>query len=224
MELYKRGIVRTVAIDASPFMRELFQKELSKVIIDVGRGMPEYIHDDFMNYSPKDEFDLVIMLWSMFGVCDDHEENFAVLSKSASVLRRGGRLVIETVLRDKLSSLFASSAGAKLAFTFDTLTSQIEHWERRQWEGVEWLILGAMSLTDHGSVLRYSLSEWPISDCHRLREGRARSGTISLRYYDLGELVAMLSDAGFAVERVYGPLVKPKNLFGPRGTVIARRL
>ncbi|MEN3045229.1 MAG: class I SAM-dependent methyltransferase [Candidatus Hydrothermales bacterium] len=224
LELYKRGFKKILAIDSSPLMKKLFERELSKVTVDPGIPIPSYIQDDFMNLKTDDEFDLILVLWSMFGTCDNDEENFAFLKKSAEVLKCGGRLVIETILWDRLCKLFDCFINVNSVFTFDVPSSQIRHWEKRYWDGQEWLILGAMSLSEKEKVLRYSLFEWVISDSQLVVESSGASGTISLRYYELRELIGMLSDAGFIIERVYGPLLNPENFYDTRITMIAKKL
>ncbi len=49
---------------------------------------------------PSDRFDVVLSLFSSFGYFDSEDENYRVLQAISSVLRPGGRFLIETVNRE----------------------------------------------------------------------------------------------------------------------------
>ncbi len=221
IELAKRGFGKVVAIDASPYMGSLFRREADSSGI---HERPAFIVSDFLEY-PEEErgcFDLVLVLWSMFGVCQHDDVNCALLDKAARLLKPGGRIVIETVLKDKLHAVFRRFATVKPLFTFDLAPSWPQHWEVVTWQGGRWLILGSAELTDEHSVFRYRLQGLPLHGAYS--EADLVGGTIRLKYYDLGDLASMLFRAGFAVETVAGPLVDPQDRCSPRATVVARKL
>jgi SAM-dependent methyltransferase len=222
LQLTKRGFKRVFAVDASPVMRELFEEQIKQ---SPSVTLPNYIMADFLCWAEEQasDFDLLLVLWSMFGVCKDDDINREFLQQAFRLLRAGGRIVIETVLRDRLAKALNSLLYAKAVFTFDLSLSRVEHWELKRWRGIRFLILGSTELIEEGKVLKYTLRELPLRGHGRDRT-KMLSGTITLRYYDLGELISMLSEVGFAVEFVGGPLSDPEDRQSSRATIIARRL
>lgn len=221
IELAKNGFRNVTAIDASPYMEDLFRREAISSAID---APPAYVVCDFLECAeqPEPAHDLILVLWSMFGVCRHDDINCEFLSKSSRLLKRGGRIVIETVLQDRLHDVFQTSITVKSLFTFDSSESQAEHWEIVDWEGERFLILGSAQFSEDKSVVSYSLQELALGTA--CTEKTLPGGTIHLKYYDLRALLPMLYRAGFAVEAVAGPLLDPGSRRSARATIIAKRL
>jgi ubiquinone/menaquinone biosynthesis C-methylase UbiE len=140
---------------------------------------PEFVRADYRDLPFADaSFDAALNLFTSIGFLGDEEDTRA-LAEIGRVLRPGGRLVIETMHRDRLV----------------TLTTD------RDWELLgEGRLLVAQSTFDYASGVAQTTQTLIGADNER------ESRTWSLRVYTATELVAMLERAGFADAKCYGDL------------------
>lgn len=95
VRLARRGC-RVTGLDASP----LFLERARQAAAAAGVGV-EWVHGDMRALPFGRDFDAVVNWLTSFGYFDD-EENRRVLAEFRRVLRPGGRLLIETVHRDRI--------------------------------------------------------------------------------------------------------------------------
>jgi ubiquinone/menaquinone biosynthesis C-methylase UbiE len=156
---------------------------------------PELVQADYRDLPFADaSFDAALNLYTSIGFLGDEEDTKA-LAEIGRVLRPGGRLVIETMHRDRLVSM----------------------WSDRHWELLgEGRLLVAQSTFDHASGVAQTTQT--LIDASNERESR----TWSIRVYCATELVAMLERAGFAEAKCYGDLEAGPLSSATRLVIVAR--
>jgi ubiquinone/menaquinone biosynthesis C-methylase UbiE len=142
-------------------------------------GGPELVRADYRELPFADaSFDAALNLFSSLGYLGDEEDTRA-LTEIHRVLRPGGRLVIETMHRDRLVA---------------------------DWHEKDWQLLGEGRLLveqrTFDPVTGIAQSTQTLIESSGERESR----TWSLRTYSATELRAMLDRAGFESARCYGDL------------------
>ena len=142
-----------------------------------GERWPKFVQADYRNLPQREEsFDLVLNLFSSLGYLGDDEDTRA-LAEFRRVLRPEGRLVIETMHRDRLVRVFAE-----------------QDWKLL---GEGRLLLEQRTFDPAGGVVQMTQTVIPT-------DGTRESRTMSLRVYTATELCAMLDRAGFSETRCYG--------------------
>jgi ubiquinone/menaquinone biosynthesis C-methylase UbiE len=142
-----------------------------------GERWPKWVHADYRDLPMGDEsFDLVVNLFSSLGYLGD-EEDVRALAEFRRVLRPDGRLVIETMHRDRLVRVFAE-----------------QDWKLL---GEGRLLLEQRTFDPAAGVVQMTQTVVPT-------DGTRESRTMSLRVYTATELCAMLERAGFTETRCYG--------------------
>jgi ubiquinone/menaquinone biosynthesis C-methylase UbiE len=155
----------------------------SRVLLDdarrrsQGERWPKWVHADYRELPlPDESFDLVVNLFSSLGYLGDDEDTRA-LAELRRVLRQDGRLVVETMHRDRLVRVFAE-----------------QDW-RLLGEGL--LLLEQRTFDPASGVVQMTQTFVPA-------DGTRESRTMSLRLYTATELLAMLDRAGFSEARCHG--------------------
>jgi ubiquinone/menaquinone biosynthesis C-methylase UbiE len=153
----------------------------SQVLLEEARRrsrQPDFVQADYRDLPFADaRFDTALNLFSSLGYLGDEEDTRA-LAQIHRVLRPGGRLVIETMHRDRL----------------------VAHWSDNDWR-----LLGEGRLLLEQRT--FDLATGVAQSTQTLIDGGEReSRTWSLRCYTATELLAMLSRAGFESARCYGDL------------------
>jgi len=157
---------------------------------------PKWVQADYRDLPLADgSFDLVVNLFSSLGYLGDEQDTRA-LAEFRRVLRPGGRLVIETMHRDRLVRLFAEQTWKLLG---------------------EGRLLLEQRTFDPGAGVAQTTQT--LVDTSGSRESR----TFSLRVYSATELVAMLGRAGFADAKCFGDFEGGSFGTGTRLVVVARR-
>ncbi len=142
-----------------------------------GERWPKWVHADYRDLPMGDaSFDLVVNLFSSLGYLGDEEDDRA-LAEFRRVLRPDGRLVIETMHRDRLVRVFAE-----------------QDWKLL---GEGRLLLEQRTFDPAAGVVQMTQTVVPT-------DGTRESRTMSLRVYTATELCAMLERAGFTETRCYG--------------------
>jgi SAM-dependent methyltransferase len=123
----------------------------------------------------RSAFDSAICMWTSFGYFDDESDNLATLKRIHRSLKPGGRFLVELINRDWLLANFEPLGWRE--------TKKGYVLERRQMD-----------------ILRSRLdSEWIHTDGSETSRKH-----LSLRVYSVHELVGLLADAGFKMEKIFG--------------------
>ncbi len=163
---------RVTGVDRSQVLLEEAQRRAA------GDRRPQFVHADYRELPfPDASFDAALNLFSSLGYLGDEEDTRA-LTEIHRVLRPGGRLVIETMHRDRL----------------------VAHWFDKDWQllGEGRLLLEQRTFDPATGVAQ---STQTLID-----GGERESRTWSLRCYTATELRAMLARAGFESARCFGDL------------------
>ena len=144
-----------------------------------GERWPKFVSADYRELPFKDaSFDAALNLYTSLGYLGDEEDTRA-LASIRRVLREGGRLVIETMHRDRLVQMVSD-----------------RHW-RLMGEG---RLLLEQSTFDPASGVAQT-TQTLIDGA-----GRRESRTFSVRVYTATELLGLLERAGFSDAKAYGSL------------------
>jgi ubiquinone/menaquinone biosynthesis C-methylase UbiE len=156
---------------------------------------PELVHADYRELPFADaSFDVALNLYSSIGYLGDEEDTRA-LTEIGRVLRPGGRLVIETMHRDRLVT-----------------TGSDRYWELLG----EGRLVVTQTTFDHAAGVAQTTQT--LIDAGNERESR----TWSIRVYTATELIAMLDRAGFAEAKCYGDLEGAPLAASTRLVIVAR--
>jgi ubiquinone/menaquinone biosynthesis C-methylase UbiE len=161
-----------------------------------GARWPKLVRADYRELPMADEsFDLALNMFSSLGYLGDEQDTRA-LAEIRRVLRPEGRLVIETMHRDRL----------------------VAHFEERGWKllGEGRLLLEQHAFDPASGLAQMTQTLVPGS-------GQRESRTLTLRVYTATELVAMAERAGFSEARCYGDLDGGPFGVDTRLVVVARR-
>jgi SAM-dependent methyltransferase len=161
-----------------------------------GARWPKLVRADYRELPFADgSFDAALNLFSSLGYLGDEQDERA-LGEIGRVLRPGGRLVIETMHRDRL----------------------VHGWGERDWQLVgEGRLLLEQRAFDPASGIAQTTQTLIDGD------GTRESRTFSIRCYSATELLAMLDRAGFAEARCYGDLAGSPFAVDTRLVIVARK-
>jgi ubiquinone/menaquinone biosynthesis C-methylase UbiE len=184
-----RSGYHVVGADRSPVLLEEARRR-------AGDGeWPSWVQADHRELPFADaSFDLVLNLFTSLGYRGE-EGDRKTLSEFRRVLRPGGSLVVETMQRDRLASIFAPR-------TWEPLPDGGLVAEERQFD----LVAGEIETT-------LTLVE---------ANGGQESATYRARIYTATELVRLLEDAGFATIECYGGLEREEPSIAARLVVLAK--
>ena len=168
-----RAGYRTVGVDRSQVLLDEARSRTG------GEVSPEFVRADYRELPFADSsFDAALNLFTSIGYLGDEEDTRA-LAEIGRVLRPGGRLVVETMHRDRLVTLGTD----------------------RSWHLLgEGRLMLEQSTFDHASGVAQT-TQTAISAA-----GERESRTWSIRVYTATELVTMLDRAGFAEAKCFGDL------------------
>jgi ubiquinone/menaquinone biosynthesis C-methylase UbiE len=161
-----------------------------------GERWPKLVRADYRQLPfPDASFDAAVNLFTSLGYLGE-EEDTRVLSEIGRVLRPGGRLVIESMHRDRL----------------------VLHWSEQDWRlvGEGRLLLEQRTFDALSGVAQTTQT---VIDGAGERESRS----YSVRVYAASELLAMLERAGFAEIKAYGDLEGGPFAPSTRLVIVARR-
>ena len=160
-----------------------------------GERWPKWVHADYRELPlPDASFDLVVNLFSSLGYLGDEQDTRA-LAEFRRVLRPEGRLVIETMHRDRLVRVFSE-----------------QDWKLL---GEGRLLLEQRTFDPAAGVVQMTQTVIPT-------DGTRESRTMSLRVYTATELCAMLASAGFSETRCYGDFDGTPFATDTRLVIVAR--
>lgn len=184
-----RSGYRVVGADRSPVLLEEAARR-------AGDGeWPRWIQADHRKLPFDDaSFDLVLNLFTSLGYRGE-EGDRQTLSEFRRVLRPGGFLVVETMQRDRLASIFAPR-------TWEPLPDGGLVAEERRFDQVAGEIETTLTLV--------------------AADGQQESATYRARIYTATELVRLLAAAGFGAIECYGGLEREEPSIETRLVVLAR--
>ena len=181
---------RVTGVDRSPALLEEAARRAG------GVRWPKFVRADYRELPLAGESaDAAVNLFSSLGYLGD-EEDVRVLSEIRRVLRPDGRLVVETMHRDRLVRDFQES---------------------------DWHLLGAGRLLLEGRTFDPASGVAQTTQTLIDTNGERDSRSFSVRVYTATELVAMLRRAGFAEARCYGDLDGSPFTPTTRLVIVARR-
>lgn len=162
------------------------------------RGVPARFEQGDLRELPEQGFDAVVCWGNSFGYLP-HYGTVGHLASTRRALRRGGRLVLESMtVAESLLPEFRS---------------EIEHEAG-----------GVTMFARHDYDVRHSrlLGDFEFSDA----DGRSARGPVIHHVYTVGEVVRLVEDAGFGVEELLGDAAQrnPYVLGAPRLVVLATAL
>jgi cyclopropane fatty-acyl-phospholipid synthase-like methyltransferase len=188
LELARAGC-RVVGVDAcEPSVRRARRRSRKE-------GLTVEFHvGDMRDLQLQQEFDALVNWWGSFGYFDD-KTNARVLEGFAAVLRRGGRVLIDQVNRERILRDFRHKG--------EFVWSGLKVTTRNRWDDAGKRVNGSWTFEKGG------------------RRERRRS---SIRLYTPSEMKALMESAGFVVERVCdGKTGLPFDRGSQRMTVIGRK-
>jgi ubiquinone/menaquinone biosynthesis C-methylase UbiE len=160
-----------------------------------GARWPKLVHADYRDLPmPAERFDCALNLFSSLGYLGDEQDTRA-LTEFRRVLRPSGRLVIETMHRDRLVRVFAE-----------------QDWKLL---GEGRLLLEQRTFDPAAGVVQMTQTVIPT-------DGTRESRTMSLRVYTATELCAMLDRAGFSEARCHGDFDGTPFATDTRLVIVAR--
>jgi SAM-dependent methyltransferase len=147
-----------------------------------------------MEFPP--EFQAAISMFTSIGYFDDDDENYQVIARGAAALRPGGKLLLDTINRDRLI-------------------------RNPQWR--MWLPMGRGVVLEtpafdwqRGRLNSRRVLVYP--------DGRRRETRISLRLYTLAEVAGMFERAGLVVTATYGSFNRAKyDVDSPRIIMVGEK-
>ncbi|MEW6356032.1 MAG: methyltransferase domain-containing protein [Planctomycetota bacterium] len=189
IELARRGY-DVVGLDRSAFFLQKAREKARDAKIDI-----RFRKGDMRRIPYRDEFDVVINMFTSFGYFEKESDNRKVIEGVARALRPGGRFLIDVMNRDFL----------------------VKHFRTRNWEEANgWVRLESVRMDWQQSRVT---SEWVF-----IKGGRRRKIDLNLRVYSPHELIALLASAGLKVEKTFGGFAKePLSPDANRLIVVARR-
>jgi ubiquinone/menaquinone biosynthesis C-methylase UbiE len=185
-----RAGYRVVGVDRSQTLLDEARRRAG------GERWPKLVRADYRALPFADEsFDAALNLFTSLGYLGD-EEDVKVLAAIRRVLRPGGRLVLETMHRDRLVTDFSESDWHLMGEGRLLL-------EQRTWDPVTGVAQSTQTLI--GST------------------GERESRTFSVRTYSATELMAMLDRAGFSDAKAYGSFTAEPFTTSSRLVILATR-
>jgi len=179
---------RVTGLDATPQFLNLARQDAE------ARGLAvDYVERDMRRVPWRDRFDAVVSWFTSFGYFDD-DGNREVLAAAFAALKPGGRLLVETMHKERLMQTFQPAVvherdGAYLI-------------DRNRYEPLTGRI---------------------VSDRFVVREGAVRQAPFFVRIFTYTELAGWFRDAGFATVHGYGRDEQPLTLDSTRMIVVGTK-
>jgi ubiquinone/menaquinone biosynthesis C-methylase UbiE len=184
-----RAGYRVTGVDRSPTL-------LAEARRRAGEEAPTLVEADYRELPFRDEsFDAALNLFTSLGFYGD-EEDVKALAEIGRVLRATGRLVIETMHRDRLVHGFHEQ---------------------------DWRLVGEGRLLLEQRSFDAAAGVAQTTQTLIEKTGERDSRSFAVRVYTATELVAMLNRAGFGDARCYGDLAGGPFDTSTRLVIVARR-
>lgn len=200
--LAKKGYFIT-GIDYSDFFLKLAREEVGKFNLK----NVEFLKQDIRKIKFKNEFDLVISMFTSFGYFDDESDNFLVLKNVYQSLRKGGFFILDLENYLRWFDLFLSNGKLIKNFIYYTIT-------KKQSNNLKVKTEFLLDYYKMRIIIRRSWSED--------KEKKSYEG--SFRIYSLGEILFYLRLLNFEVKKIYGGFNNEKfTPFSSRMIIIASK-
>ena len=172
LEFARRGHV-VVGVDRT----NIYLKKARKTAADENLEI-EFVHDDMRTFHRKNQFDVVLSMFTSFSYFEDHEEQMLVLRNIYSSLRVGGRFLLEMAGKEVLARIFNRQSWSEWPHGFILEEREVlDNWSKMH---NKWIFI-----RNNGDVHRWDVIHWIYSGV---------------------EIKEMLEDVGFSDVRVYGAL------------------
>lgn len=192
LRLARQGM-RVVGLDLSEYFLGLAVEQAER------DGSPaRFVRGDVRSVPFGQQFDAAVCLGGSFGQFATEDEDLALLTETARVLKPGGKFLLDVANRDGILSRFIGKDWNQLEDGTIVL-------HERRWDSLQGRVEG--------------------KDIVMGADGRRREYEHSMRLYGAPEISSMLRRAGFDVLALYGSLAG--SAFGwdsPRVNVVARKL
>lgn len=174
LELARRGF-RITGVDRTALYLDAARQKATEEGLEI-----EFVQEDMRRFVRPAAFDAAVNLFTSFGYFEDPADDLQVAQNLHTLLKPGGKLVIEMMGKEVLARVFRERDWAWL----DEEEGIIMLEERKLCQGWGWIE-----------------STWTL-----LRRGERKSYTISHRLYAGTELATLLRQAGFASVALFGGL------------------
>ncbi|MBD3298093.1 MAG: methyltransferase domain-containing protein [candidate division Zixibacteria bacterium] len=156
----------------------------------------EWIEGDVRAMEFEPVFDAAYNVFTSIGYFDAEEDNVQVVLRSAAALKPGGRFLLDTINRDRITRNPQSQRWAPIGRGVELENSRYD-WERGRLDSKRVLIMD---------------------------DGSRRESVISLRLYTVAEVRAMFERAGLQITNVFGSFTATKfDPDSPRIIVVGRK-
>ncbi len=187
--LAKRGYDVT-GVDLTEHYLEKARKKAEEEDLEI-----EFVKEDMREFKRKEDFDVVLNLFTSFGFFEDEEENMKVLENIHESLRSNGKLILDVMGKEILARIFEEKDWSKTNDKFMLEERSVE----KNWS---WMKTRRTLINDEGKK-EYNISHW---------------------IYSAKELENMLKEVGFSSVEVYGNYDgEPYNEEADRLVVIGKK-
>ncbi len=156
----------------------------------------EWIEGDVRSMEFQPAFDAAYNVFTSIGYFDVEEDNVQVVLRSAAALKPGGRFLLDTINRDRITRNPQSQRWAPIGRGVELENSTYD-WERGRLDSKRVLIMD---------------------------DGSRHESVISLRLYTVAEVRAMFERAGLEITNVFGSFAAtPFEPDSPRIIVVGRK-
>lgn len=200
IELVKRGFENIIGLDYSKVFIEKAKKDSQKAKVNI-----KFIQEDMRKLSYKNEFDVVLSIFTSFGYFSD-KTNQKVLSLIFHSLKSDGRFLLDFINSDKVMRFYRQNGerqNGKNVYLVE---------ETQQFSGI---FVEQTRTFDFDSKKEYVSRTWFI-------RGKKETQDYTLRHYPLLELKEIITKAGFKIDKIWGDFDgSPQNNNNIRAIILA---
>lgn len=171
LELARRGY-QVVGVDLTEEYLAKARRQAESEGLNV-----KFVRSDMRQFCQIEQFDAVINMFTAFGYFEIQADNLRVLTNIHCSLRKGGKLLIDTIGKEILARIF----------------------KERDWQEED----GRIFLRDCKARRNWS---WIDSRWMMLENGKVTEFRFGHRIYSAVELINMLNECGFSSVSIYGDL------------------
>ena len=171
LELARRGY-QVVGVD----LTEEYLDKARKQAVSEGLNIT-FVRSDMRQFCQIEEFDAVINMFTAFGYFETQADNLRVLTNIYCSLRKGGKLILDTIGKEILARIF----------------------KERDWHEEN----GRIFMRECKAQQNWS---WIDSRWMMLENGKIEEFRFGHRIYSAVELVNMLNECGFSSVSIFGDL------------------
>lgn len=180
IELARRGFFRVTGLDYSSLFITKAKQDAQSANVDI-----HFMRGDMRNLTFKNEFDVVLLLFTAFGYFDDATNN-KVLRQIHEALKTNGYFFIDVASGEETRRLFQEN-GVKKKSTFK-ISRKLQGGSKLVYE-TGWF--------DPVTNVAHFRNEW------NTKEGK-KEYDYWLRVYTMSQYERMLADTGFEIKKTWG--------------------